>query len=326
MNLRKLPLDRFLLAIGAAIALAALAPGVGARGGPLRLDLLSGAAISLVFFLHGASLPLEALASGVRALRVHLLVQATTWIVFPLIGALLLALAGPSLPAGLALGFFLLCAVSSTISSSVAMTAVAGGNVAAALFNATLSGILGVLLTPLYVGLVAHTSGVGGCLTGAIGQVALRVLLPLAIGQLARPLIGAVLARHHSIVGFVDRGSIVLIVYGAFCDSILADVWTRSSWGAVLTVALLAAGLFALITLSLLRATRWLNLEPADGIAAVFCGSQKSLANGLPIARVMFGSSPDLGFIVLPLIIYHQVQLMVGATMARRHSRRRVRK
>jgi sodium/bile acid cotransporter 7 len=326
MSLRRLPVDGFLLAIGGAIALAALAPAIGARGGPLRLDLASAAAISLVFFLHGAGLPLETLASGVRAVRVHLLVQVTTWLVFPALGALLLALAGSALPAGLAVGFFLLCAVSSTISSSVAMTAVAGGNVPAALFNATLSGVIGVVLTPLYVGLVAHTSGVGGSLAGAVGQVALRVLLPLALGQLARPLLGALLARHRSVVGFVDRGSIVLIVYGAFCDSILADVWTRSSVGAVLTVALLAIGLFALVTLSLLRATRWLGLEHGDAIAAVFCGSQKSLANGLPIARVMFGGSPALGFIVLPLIVYHQVQLMIGATMARRHSRERVRR
>jgi solute carrier family 10 (sodium/bile acid cotransporter), member 7 len=321
MSLRRLPVDGFLLAIGAAIALAAFAPAVGARGGPLRLDILSGAAISLVFFLHGAGLPLEALASGVRAVRVHILVQATTWLVFPVIGALLLALAGSALPAGLALGFFLLCAVSSTISSSVAMTAVAGGNVAAALFNATLSGVLGTVLTPLYLGLVAHTSGVGGSLPDAIGQVALRVLLPLVLGQLARPLIGALLMRHRSLVGFVDRSSIVLIVYGAFCDSILADVWTRSSAGAVLTVALLAAALFALVTLSLQRATRWLGLDRSDAITAVFCGSQKSLANGLSIARVMFGGSPALGFIVLPLIVYHQLQLMIGATMARRHSR-----
>jgi len=321
MRLRRLPIDGFLLAIAAAITLAALAPGLGARNGPLRLDIATGAAISLVFFLHGAGLPLEALALGVRAVRVHLLVQGTTWILFPVIGALLLAAAGTGLPAGLAVGFFLLCAVSSTISSSVAMTAVAGGNVAAALFNATLSGVLGVVLTPLYVGLVAHTSGVGGSLAAGIGAVALRVLLPLALGQLARPLLGRLLTRHRTLVSYVDRGSIVLIVYGAFCDSILAGAWTRGSFGAVVTVMLLAIGLFALVTLLLRRATRLLGLERGDAIAALFCGSQKSLANGLPIARVMFGGSPTLGFIVLPLIVYHQVQLMVGAMLARRHAR-----
>lgn len=321
MILRRLPFDAFLLAIGAAIALATLAPAIGARCGPLHLDLATGAAISLVFFLHGAALPLEALASGVRALRVHLLVQGTTWILFPALGALLLALAGNALPVGLALGFFLLCAVSSTISSSVAMTAIAGGNVAAALFNATLSGVLGVVLTPLYVGLVAHSSGGGDSLAGAMGAVALRVLLPLAIGQLARPLLGALLIRHRTLVAYVDRGSIVLIVYGAFCDSILAGAWTRGSLTAVMTVALLAIALFALVTLLLQRATRLLGFERGDAIAVVFCGSQKSLANGLPIARVMFGSSPALGFIVLPLIIYHQVQLMFGAVLARRHAR-----
>lgn len=313
-------LDGFLLALGAAVTLAALAPTLGARGGVLQLDLLTGAAIGLVFFLHGAALPLQSLASGARAVRVHLLVQGTTYLAFPALGALLLWLAGSWLPGGLALGFFFLCAVSSTISSSVAMTALAGGNVAAALFNATLSGVLGVFLTPLYVGLVADTAGVSLSLPVAVAAVALKVLVPLAAGQLARPLLLAVLTRHARLVGIVDRGSIVLIVYGAFCDSILANLWTRQSLGAVCAVALLSIALFALVGVLLRCAARALRLTRADAIAAFYCGSQKSLANGLAVARALFGASPALGFIVLPLIIYHQVQLMIGAMIARRQA------
>jgi sodium/bile acid cotransporter 7 len=322
MTFKRLPVDGFLLSMLAAIAAAALAPHLGSHEGPLHVGTINAFGISLVFFLHGAALPLQTLGEGIRAVRVHLLVQATTYLVFPLIGALLLALAGSVLPSGLALGFFFLCAVSSTISSCVALTAVARGNVAAALLNATLSGVLGVFLTPLYVGLVADRAGVGFALPAAIGDVALRLLLPLVIGQLARPLVGRLLDRHRRIVGFIDRASIVLIVYGAFADSILGGVWHQASFSAVALVVALAAGLFGIIALLLRTASRILKLNRADAITAFYCGSQKSLANGLSVARVLFGGSAALGFIVLPLIVYHQVQLMVGVTMARRDGMR----
>jgi sodium/bile acid cotransporter 7 len=322
MTLRHLPVDGFLLAMLAAIAVAALAPGLGAHDGPLHIGAINAFGISLVFFLHGAALPLKSLGEGVRAVRVHALVQTTTYLVFPLLGALLLALAGPLLPPGLALGFFFLCAVSSTISSCVALTAVARGNVGAALLNATLSGVLGVFLTPLYVGLVADRAGVGFALPGAIADVAMRLLLPLVIGQLARPLVGAFLDRHRHAIGVIDRGSIILIVYGAFADSLQGGVWRETSLGGVLLVVALAAGLFGVVALLLVVASRMLRLSREDAITAFYCGSQKSLANGLSVARVLFGGSAALGFIVLPLIVYHQVQLMVGVTMARRDGMR----
>ena len=251
MRLGRLNLDGFLLALAAAIGAAALDPALGASGGPLRVDRLASGAVVLVFFLHGVQLPLDRLAAGVRELRLHLLVQGSTWLLFPALGLAVLVLGGPWLPAGLALGFFFLCAVSSTISSSVALTAVAGGNVPGALFNATLSAVLGVVLTPLYAGLVVDASQVGGSLPSAIGAVALRLLLPLALGQALRPLLAGALARHRSTTGLVDRGSIVLIVYGAFCDSIRAGTWTLRSLGAVLVVALLATLLFTIVTLAI---------------------------------------------------------------------------
>ncbi len=322
MTLKRLPIDGFLLAMLGAIAAAIAAPRLGSHDGPLYIGPVNSFFISLVFFLHGAAMPLATLADGVRAVRVHVLVQATTYGVFPLLGALLLAIAGPALPGGLALGFFFLCAVSSTISSCVAMTAVARGNVAAALLNAALSGVLGVVLTPLYVGLVADRAGLGFSLPMAIGDVALRVLLPLLAGQLARPLVGGWLGRHRRLVGIVDRGSIILIVYGAFSDSILGGVWRQGAGGVVLRVVLFAVVLFAIVSLFLKVASRLLRLSREDAITAFYCGSQKSLANGLAVARVLFGGASALGFIVLPLIVYHQVQLMVGVTLARRDGMR----
>jgi len=320
MRLGRLRLDGFLLALVGAITAASLHPALGASGGPLHLEQVSAASVSLVFFLHGAALSLDALAAGARRWRLHLLVQAFTYGVFPALGALVLIVGGPRLPGGLAVGFFFLCVVSSTISSSVAMTAVARGNVAGAVFNATLSGVLGVLLSPLYASVVANTAGLAVPLPQAIGAIALKVLLPLALGQLLSKVLAATLRRHRALIGWVDRASIVLIVYVAFCDSFAAGIWQRGSIGSVLVVVLLSIALFATVTAGLLAASRLLGFDHGDEVAAIFCGSQKSVANGLPIARVLFGGSPLLGFIVLPLIIYHQVQLAIGAVIARRYA------
>ena len=320
MTLGRLRLDGLLVSLIAAITVAALNPTLGASGSPLHLEQVSAASVSLVFFLHGAALSLDALAAGARRWRLHALVQAFTYGVFPLLGALVLVLGGPYLPAGLAVGFFFLCVVSSTISSSVAMTAVAGGNVAGAVFNATLSGVLGVVLSPFYASFVASTAGLSVPLPQAVGAIALKVLLPLALGQALWKVLAGPLRRHRALVSWVDRASIVLIVYVAFCDSFQAGIWQRGSLGAVALVVLLSLGLFALVTLGLLASSRMLCFDRGDEIAAVFCGAQKSVANGLPIARVLFGGSPLLGFIVLPLIIYHQVQLATGALLMRRYA------
>jgi solute carrier family 10 (sodium/bile acid cotransporter), member 7 len=320
MRLASLKPDGFLLAILLAVAAAVIAPSLGASGGVLQVGHLASASVSIVFFLHGATLPLDSLAHGARKLRLHLLVQATTYVVFPAIGALVLVLGRDHAPPGLAIGFFFLCTVSSTISSSVALTAVAGGNVAAALFNATLSGVLGVMLTPLYVSLIADTTGLQMPLSTAIVAVAMKVLLPLLLGQaLRRPLAGF-LSKHRNSAALIDRGSIVLIVYSAFCDSMGSGVWTRRSAGAVLLVVLGAIALLILILALIRTACRVLAFERADEITALFCGSQKSLANGLPVAKILFGSAPTLGLIVLPLIIYHQLQLGLGAVLVRRYA------
>ncbi|HXQ64570.1 MAG TPA: bile acid:sodium symporter family protein [Steroidobacteraceae bacterium] len=320
MRLGRLRPDGFLLALLATVALASVWPEGGASGGPLHVDILSQLAVSLVFFLHGAQLPLESLSRGARNLRLHLVVQAFTFVAFPALGAVVLVFGGNLLTRGLGLGFFFLCTVSSTISSAVAMTAVAGGNVPGALFNATLSGVLGVVVTPLLVGFVADTADLAAPLPAAILSVALKVLSPLALGQLLRARLAGLLGRHRDAVVLADRGAIVLIVYGAFCDSFRAGIWGRSSASGLLAVIGIALLLFCAATVALIVLCRRLRLPVTDEIAAVFCGSQKSLANGLPIAKALFGTSPLLSLIVLPMMVYHQLQLTLGSVLARRYA------
>jgi len=324
MRLGRFPIDGFLLSLVVAIAAAAAAPLWGATHGPLHVDTINQIGVSLVFFLHGVGLPTESLARGIREFRLHIVAQGTTFLVFPAFGMLLLTLSPSLVSPPIALGCFFLCVVSSTISSSVALTAIAGGDVAGALFNATLSGVLGVFLTPLYASLVAQTAGLAVPLGATIEAIALKILLPLAVGQLSRPILWALVQRQARVIAFVDRGSIVLIVYGAFCDSIAAGTWNGRALGSVLAAITLAMVLLAATSLANRVLSKMAHLDRNTAIAAYFCGTQKSLANGLPIARAMFGQSALLGLIVLPLIIYHLLQIAVGSVVARFFAQERV--
>lgn len=322
MTLGRLKIDGFLVAIVVAVLAAATAPSLGAHGGIFHVDRLATVAVMLVFFLHGAILPLESLRRGLSHLRLHIVVQITAYGAFPLIGAAALLIPDSWVPRAVAIGFFFMSTVSSTISSSVAMTALAGGDVSGALFNATLSGILGVFITPAYASLVAQSVGVSLSLSSVLQSVALKVLLPLLLGQALRPMIWSFLERRRQLVQMADRGSIVLIVYGAFCDSVSGGVWTRDTLFPVVVSVLLSALILVTVSAVLILLIQLARLERASAIAAYFCGSQKSLANGLPIAHAVFAGSPALGLIVMPLLVYHQVQLAFGALVARRLSQR----
>jgi len=257
---------------------------------------------------------------GARNWRLHLLVHATTFVLLPALGLAALLATRSFLPAGLARGVYYACIVPSTISSSVALVAVARGNVPAAVFNATLSGILGVFATPLLASFVADTAGINLSVADAVRSVALKVLVPLVLGQIARPLLAGWLGRHRKATQLADRSSIVLIVYGAFCDSIAAGVWSHADWLAIGGALAVMAALLTVATLMMSAARAAFGFSREDGIVAVFCGSQKSLASGMPVANVLFGGNPALGLIVLPMILYHQLQLVLGAVLARRYA------
>lgn len=315
-------IDGFVLIMLAAIALALAAPEVGTGDGPLHLGLVTSLGVALVFFLHGAALSRDKLVAGARHWRLHTFVQVFTYVVFPLIGAVLMFALRDRLPADLLLGVFFLCALPSTVSSSVAMTSMARGNVPGAIFNATISGLIGMALTPLLMGLVISASGASMPLGKALTGVALQLLLPFALGQLARPVIGAWLGRHKPITSKIDRGVIVLIVYSSFCDATAEGLWHQYSWQTIAAVMALAAVLLFAILATTTFVARRLGFAVEDEITAVFCGSKKSLANGIPMAKILFAGHPALGLLVLPLMVYHQLQLIVCSVMASRYANR----
>lgn len=322
---KRLVRDWFLVGMILAVVLAALFPDFGRTGGTLHADVVANVGIFLVFLLYGLGLPLANLKAGVMKWRLHVVVQAFTFGVFPLLWLLLNLVAGRWLPPDLMLGFLYLCAVPSTISSSVAMTGLARGNVAAAIFNASLSSLLGVVLTPLLVSLLATTTGQSLPLGDAILKLAGLLLLPLVIGQLLRPVLGSWFARYRRYTNMFDRVFILVLVYASFCDSVKSGLFTNHG-GGVIAVTLGGAALILAVVLTLsTTVTRWLGFDKEDEIAAVFCGSKKTLASGVPMARLIFGAHPALGLIVLPLMFYHQLQLLVCSVLAERYASREAR-
>ncbi len=316
--LRKIKIDRFLLGMATAVGLAYLFPDPGARGGSLHPELLTKLGVALIFFLHGMSLSFEALKAGTLRWPLHLVVQGCTYLLFPLLGLTLLWLAGDRIAPHLQLGFFYLCALPSTVSSSVAMTAAANGNVPAAVFNATLSSLLGVALTPLWLGWMVESNGGHLPIGDVIVDLLLWLVLPLLLGQFSRPWLGLWAARNKKLVHSVDRATILLLVYSSFCDSMKMGVWSDHGWQ-VVGVALAGSALLLFIVLSITNLiSDLLGFSLGDRAAAVFCGSKKTLASGVPMAQLIFGSHPGLGLILLPIMIYHPMQLVVCGVLAGR--------
>jgi sodium/bile acid cotransporter 7 len=312
----------FLAGMVAAVVIASAAPQVGRSGGLLGLDAVADWGVVTVFFLHGVSLSTERLRQGLARWRVHLIVQGFTFGIFPVIWLVMDRTVGPWLPQDLMLGFLYLCALPSTVSSSVAMTALARGNVAASIFNATLSILLGVVLTPLLVSVLVGYKGGARPLGDAVLTIGSTLLLPFAVGQVLRPLAGGWFARRKAWTTVVDRGVILLLVFVAFSDSVADGLWTRhGSSLIVLTLGGTAAILATVLFLTRYLAQRF-GFTTEDEITTVFCGSKKTLASGVPMAKVLFGAHPALGVIVLPLMFYHQLQLFVCSVLAQRYARR----
>lgn len=311
----------FLVGMLAAVVLASLFPEFGATGGALHAETTTNLGIALVFFLHGIGLPLEALKRGFLAWRLHVVIQSLTYIVFPLLWLLFNALFKAAIPPDLMLGFAYLAALPSTISSSVAMTALGRGNVPVAIFNATLSGLLGIVLTPLLILWLADTHTQGMSLGETMLNIAQLLLLPIVVGQVLRPFIGHWFARIKHYTSNIDKAVILLLVYAAFCNSVQSGLWREHGLGLIgTTFAVDAVFLAAILWLST-RIARLLHASHKDEVAVVFCGSKKTLASGIPMATLIFGAHPALGMIVLPIMLYHQLQLFVCSIMAHRYAR-----
>ncbi len=310
--------DPFLLALVATLLLASVLPCHGAATAVFHV--LTVIVIAAMFFLQGARLSRQAMLSGLGHWRLHLAIFACTFVLFPLLGMALHALLPHLLTPTLWLGILFVCALPSTVQSSIAFTSIGRGNVPAAVCSATASNLLGIAVTPLLVGLLLSRSG-GGVSGHAVLDIVLQLLLPFVLGQLLQPWIGGWATRNRRLLSFTDRGSILIVVYTAFSEAVMQGIWHELPASMLGLVLLVDLGLLVLVLLATRYGARLLGFSREDEIAMVFCGSKKTLAAGVPMAGVLFPPA-TVGMVVLPLMVFHQVQLFVCAVMARRYGAR----
>ncbi|WP_078631171.1 bile acid:sodium symporter family protein [Streptomyces griseoaurantiacus] len=313
---RRMPVDPYIVLLLATVGLAALVP---ARG--LAADTVSGAstaAIAFLFFLYGARLSTREAMDGLRHWRLHLTVLICTFVVFPLLGLAARGLVPVLLTHSLYTGLLFLTLVPSTIQSSIAFTSMARGNVPAAICAGSFSSLVGIVVTPLLAAALLGGSG-GGFSADSLIKIVLQLLVPFVTGQVLRRWIGGFVTRHKKVLGLVDRGSILLVVYTAFSEGMVRGIWHQVSPARLAGLLGVEAVLLAVMLASTWYGARALGFGREDRIAIQFAGSKKSLASGLPMASVLFGAQASLA--VLPLMLFHQMQLMVCAVIAKRRAR-----
>lgn len=311
--------DNMTLLLFSVVALASLFPARGAVA--IGFDHLATGMIALLFFMHGAKLSREAVLAGITHWRLHLLVMVFTFAVFPLVGLSLKPLLLPLLTPELYVGILFLCVLPSTVQSSIAFTSVARGNVPAAVCSASASNMLGIFITPMLVSLVVVAHGESHSSIDAMLKIVYQLLLPFVAGQLVRPLLQAWLTKYAGVLKMVDQSSILLVVYVAFSEAVVQGLWQQLPPLMLLSLLVISGVILGIIMGLTMFVSRRFGFSKEDEITIVFCGSKKSLASGVPMAKVLFASHA-VGMVLLPLMLFHQLQLMVCAVMAQRYAKR----
>lgn len=312
--LKLLALDRFTILLVAMVLLASFLPISGQAA--VIFGKITTIAIAVLFFLHGAKLSREAVIEGILHWKLHALVFAVTFVVFPVLGLMAKPILEPLLGQQLYWGFLFMCFLPSTVQSSIAFTSVAKGNVAAAVCSASFSNLIGMFITPILVSLfIFGQSKHDYDPTSSIIEITLLLLVPFILGQVLRPYVFPLMQKMPKIVKVFDQGSILMVVYGAFSGAVVAGLWHQVSLSTLIYLVLACSVLLTVIMLLALYIPKWLGFSKADQISIFFCGSKKTLASGVPMAQILFIGQP-LGMIVLPIMIFHQIQLMVCGVIA----------
>ncbi|MGC5703795.1 bile acid:sodium symporter [Pseudomonas sp. NFXW11] len=315
---RLLP-DNFTLTLIGVVLLASFLPASGQVA--VGFGWLTNIAIGLLFFLHGAKLSRQAIIAGAGHWRLHLLVFGLTFVLFPVLGLALKPLLSPLVGNELYMGMLYLCALPATVQSAIAFTSLARGNIPAAICSAAASSLFGIFLTPLLVTLLLNVHGDSGSTLDAILKISVQLLLPFIAGQIARRWIGAWVGRNKNWLRFVDQGSILLVVYGAFSEAVNEGIWQQIPLWELGGLLVACCILLALVLLASSFFGKLFGFDQQDRITILFCGSKKSLATGVPMAQVLFAGS-TMGLLILPLMLFHQIQLMVCAVLAQRYAKR----
>lgn len=320
-HLKKAGLNTFFFGLMLMILLAWLFPLYGIKGSPLRLHLITTYGVGLIFFFYGLRLSPEKFRTGLANWRLHLVIQSITFLLFPAVALSGYYLIGHHEQTFLWLGIFYLAALPSTVSSSVVMVSIGGGNLAGAIFNASVSSILGIFTTPVLISWFAGQTGDAIDLQLVITKLCFQVLLPVAAGLLLHNKLGYWAEKHKVPLRWFDQSIILLIVYTAFCESFTGQLFERYTAGEILSfiVIILVFLIFMFFLVNMIGLL--LNFPREDRITILFCGSKKSLVQGAVMGKVLFPVTETLGIVLLPVMVYHTLQLIAGSVIAERMSR-----
>ena len=314
---RKAGLDGFMLALLSMILLAWLWPEPGMKESPVPLSEISTYAVSVIFFFYGLRLSPDKLREGLTNWRLHVMVHLSTFLLFPLVALAFKPLFQGEENHTLWLGIFFLTVLPSTVSSSVVMVSIAKGNIPAAIFNASISSLIGVFLTPLWMGMVLDTGPGHFDLLSVVGKLALQVLLPVFAGILLNKRWGYFAEKNKKYIRYFDQSSILLIVYTSFCESFGENLFSSLGLKDIVFLGMGMLALFFAIYFLLTFISNLLKFSHEDKVTAVFCGSKKSLVQGAVMSKVLF-AGPQAGIMLLPIMIYHALQLIAASIIAQR--------
>ena len=315
-------LDLFVIALVGAIALAKFLPGPGAMTGAFSLQTIADYGVSLIFFFYGLKLSPRELKSGLANWQLHTVVQSATFLIFPLLILLLMQFFGHWGNRLFWIGTFYLAALPSTVSSSVVMVSMARGNIPAAIFNASLSSLAGVFITPLWMGIILTSGGEAYDLSSVFIKLSLQVLLPVTLGLLLHKRFGHIALRNSNRLKVFDQTVILLIVYTSFCESFINKMFDGHSSTEIILLGAAMVLLFFVVYYIIKFISRMLKFSVEDEITAVFSGSKKSLVHGTVMSKVLFPGISGVGVILLPLMLYHTLQLIIVSVIAQRLSKR----
>lgn len=319
----KIKIDPFVLSILIVVLLAYLFPEFGGESGPLPLGAIGSIGISLIFFFYGLKLSPEKMKAGLKNWKLHLLVQTCTFLVFPLIVLCFYPLISTEDDRNIWLAFLFLASLPSTVSSSVVMVSIARGNIPSAIFNASISCLLGIIITPLWLGLFLNAAATNYDLGDIYAKLLLEVLAPVILGLLLHRYWGKMAQEYNRYLTLFDKTIILLIIYKSFCTSFEEKVFSNINGGDLLVIGTAILALFYLVYFLTGFFSQQLGFSTEDRITAQFCGTKKSLVHGTVFAKILFQGSASMGIILLPLMLFHSFQIFAISFIATRLARRK---
>lgn len=315
-------IDRFIVAIIVVIIIAYFFPQWGSKDSLVPLDLIGSIGVSLIFFFYGLKLSPEKIKAGLKNWKLHCTVQAVTFLVFPILVLAFYPLLKNDQEKQIWLGFFFLATLPSTVSSSVVMVSIAKGNIPAAIFNASISGLIGIAVTPLWMGLFLQRSANDFDLGVIYIKLLTEILLPVIIGIILQRYWGKYAVKYNSYLTLFDKSVILLIIFKSFCDSFAANVFSSVSVTDLIIISCGVIGLFYTVYFFTGFLAKQLKFNTEDRITTQFCGTKKSLVHGTVFSKILLPASMPIGIILLPLMLFHAIQLFIVSVIATKLGKR----